>query len=329
MQDQIEDTTNGPRVVCLVSDELLAFEFGIAYEVFGLPRPEFGEDWYQFEVCTVKPGNIRASGGLQTFVDKGLEALLTADLIIIPGWPDISGPIPEEVTETLLQAVQNGSQIASLCSGVVVLAETGLLDNRKATTHWKFVDRISARFSSIQFDPEVLYVDEGDILTAAGSAAGIDLCLHIVRKNFGVERANHVARGLVMQPYREGGQSQFIQKPVPNNYEGVRIGAVIEGMRNNLSDELNVTDLAVEAGMSLRTFQRKFEATTGFSPRDWILQERLRSARELLESELKTPLEEVASSCGFGTLPTMRHHFRNKLGTSPSTYRKAFATPGM
>lgn len=327
MTDQMKGLKAGPKVVCLVSDELLAFEFGIAYEVFGLPRPEFGDDWYQFEVCAVKPGRIRASGGLHTTVDKGLELLPTADLIIVPGWPDISSPIPGDVVKALLQAHQNGAQIASLCSGVVVLAEAGLLNNRKATTHWKFVEKISKRFSGIQFDPDVLYVDEGNILTAAGSAAGIDLCLHIVRKNFGVARANQVARGLVMQPYREGGQSQFIQQPVPNNYEGPRMGAVIEAMRGNLSEELNIADLAADAGMSVRTFQRKFEATTGLSPRAWILNERLRSARELLENGLTVSLDEVAVTCGFGSLPTMRHHFRNKLRTTPSTYRKAFAPP--
>ena len=172
---------DGPLVVCLISNELLSFEFGIAYEVFGLPRPEFGSDWYRFETAAVIPGPIQSSGGLSVYVQNGLELIKDADLVIIPGWPDVSSRVAPAVVNALRDAHADGTRIASLCSGVVVLAETGFLDNRTATTHWRFVDTISKNYPLINFDPEVLYVDEGSVLTAAGSAAGMDLCIHIVR----------------------------------------------------------------------------------------------------------------------------------------------------
>lgn len=314
----------GPNVVCLISDELLAFEFGIAYEVFGLPRPEFADGWYRFGCAAVRPGTIRSSGGLPVCINQGLEALEEADLVVIPGWPDVESPVDPDVIEAVRQAHRRGARIASLCSGVVVLAEAGLLNNGKATTHWRFIDSIAPRFPLIQFDPDVLYVDRGTVLTAAGSAAGMDLCIHIVRQDFGVERANIVARGLIMPPHREGGQSQFIPQPVPKAYEASRIGAVVEHMRQNLGDSHPVEELAKMAGMSLRTFQRRFEALTGLPPSTWLMRERLRVACDLLEHTAEHGLEEIAALSGFGSLPTMRHHFRKALNTSPRSYRRVF-----
>ncbi|WP_063837679.1 transcriptional regulator FtrA [Pseudomonas veronii] len=314
----------GPNVVCLIADELLAFEFGIAYEVFGLPRPEFEDDWYQFGCAAVQPGTIRSSGGLPVYVERGLESLETADLIIIPGWPDIDSPVGRSVIDAVQRAHLRGARIASLCSGVIVLAEAGLLDNGKATTHWRFIDSIARRFPLVEFDPDVLYVDRGSILTAAGSAAGMDLCIHIVRRDFGVKRANVVARRLIMPPHREGGQSQFIPQPVPKAYEATRIGAVVEHMRQHLGESHPIEVLAQLAGMSLRTFQRRFEALTGLAPSAWLMRERLRVACELLEHTTEHGLEEIASLSGFGSLPTMRHHFRKTLKTSPRDYRRVF-----
>lgn len=326
MNEEYTDNT-GPRVVCLISDELLSFEFGIAYEVFGLPRPEFGSNWYSFGSAAAAPGEIRSSGGLPVYIKDGLEAIEKADLIIIPGWPDTTSPVQPEVISAVLQAHRNGARIASLCSGVIVLAEAGLLNNRKATTHWRFIESIARKFPLIEFNSDVLYVDEKSVLTAAGSAAGMDLCIHIVRQDFGVERANEVARGLVMPPHRAGGQSQFIPRPVPKAYEATRIGAVIEIMRKNLDQNHLVSDLAAQAGMSLRTFQRRFEATTGLPPSTWLLRERLHIACELLEHHQTSSLEDVAIQSGFGSLPTMRHHFRKYLNTSPSSYRRVFVGP--
>lgn len=322
--DAVSRKGSGPNVVCLISDELLAFEFGIAYEVFGLPRPESWDDWYRFGCAAVRPGRIRSSGGLPVYIEQGLEALKEADLIVIPGWPDIDSPIEQCVVEAVRQAHRHGARVASLCSGVVVLAEAGLLDSGKATTHWRFIDRIASRFPRVDFDPDVLYVDRGTILTAAGSAAGMDLCIHIVRQDFGVEKANIVARGLIMPPHREGGQSQFIPQPVPRAYEATRIGAVVEHMRQNLGDSHPVKDLAKLAGMSLRTFQRRFEALTGLPPSTWLMRKRLRVACELLECTTVHGLEEIALLSGFGSLPTMRHHFRKMLKTSPRSYRQVY-----
>ncbi len=315
----------GPHVVVLAYDGLCTFEFGIAYEVFGLPRPEMGEGWYRYSVCGVEPGPLRAAGGLTVSVDHGLDVLEKADLIVVPGWRSIDAEVPGALIDALCAAHQRGARIMSLCSGVAVLAATGLLRHRRATTHWRYVASISKRYPDINFDADVLYMDEGPILTAAGSAAGIDLCLHVVRGDFGAEAANSVARRLVLPPHREGGQAQFIQAPVPLEREGIRLSPLMDWMRQRLDEEQPISLLAAKAGMSHRTFQRRFESTTGLSVGEWLLKERLRHARELLEKEISGSLDDIAVASGFGTLATMRHHFRKRLGTSPRAYRKTFA----
>lgn len=317
--------TKGPLVAALAYDGLCTFEFGIAYEVFGLPRPEMGDSWYRFSVCGIEPGPLRAAGGLTVAVDKGLEVLEEADLIVVPGWRTIDAPVPAPLAAALRAAHQRGARIMSLCSGVAVLAGAGLLAERRATTHWRYVASVAARYPDITLDADVLYMDEGSILTAAGSAAGIDLCLHVVRGDFGPDAANSVARRLVVPPHREGGQAQFIAAPVLEEREGMRLGPLIEWMRESLSEEQPINLLAKRAGMSMRTFQRRFEAATGESVGEWLLKERLRHARDLLEKELAVSLDDIAISSGFGTLATMRHHFRTRLGTSPSAYRKSFS----
>lgn len=317
--------TNGPHVVTLVYDGLCTFEFGIAHEVFGLARPEMGEGWYRFSVAGVEPGPLRAAGGLTVSVDAGLEALAEADLIIVPGWRGIGEPVPGLLIEALQTAHRRGARVMSLCSGVAVLAAAGLLNGRRATTHWRYVEAIAAAYPDAAFDADVLYMDEGNTLTAAGSAAGIDLCLHVVRGDFGVEAANSVARRLVVPPHREGGQAQFIASPVPQEREGLRLGPLIEWMRERLFEELPIRMLAERAGMSTRTFQRRFEAATGDSVGEWLVKERVRLARELLEKQISSSLDDIAIACGFGTQATLRHHFRKRLGTSPAAYRKTFA----
>jgi AraC family transcriptional activator FtrA len=319
------NTLKGPHVVVLAYDGLCTFEFGIAYEVFGLLRPEMGEGWYRYSVCGIEPGPLKAAGGLTVSVDHGLEVLDEADLIIVPGWRSIDAEVPRDLIDALCAAHRRGARIMSLCSGVAVLAATGLLRHRHATTHWRYVASISNRYPDIIFDADVLYMDEGSLLTAAGSAAGIDLCLHVVRGDFGAEAANSVARRLVLPPHREGGQAQFIQAPVPQEREGIRLGPLIDWMRQRLDEEQPISLLAAKAGMSQRTFQRRFENTTGQTVGEWLLQERLRHARELLERAGGASLDDIAEASGFGTLATMRHHFRKRLGTSPGAYRKTFA----
>lgn len=317
----------GPLVAVLAYDRLCTFEFGVAYEVFGLPRPEMGEAWYRYSVCGIEPGPMRAAGGLTVTPDSGLSVLEEADLIIVPGWRDPGGAVPTDLVDALRQAHARGARLASLCSGVFVLAAAGLLDGHRATTHWRYADRLKACHPAITIMPDVLYVDEGSILTAAGSAAGIDLCLHIVRSDYGPDIANSVARRLVVPPHRDGGQAQFIERPVPRPREGARLSALIDWIRNHLDEDLTISRLAERAGMSIRTFQRRFEETTGSPPGEWIVLERLSRARELLEGPEGLALESVAELSGFGSVEALRHHFRSRLRTSPSAYRARFGKP--
>ncbi len=312
-------------VVALAYDRLSTFEFGIAVEIFGLPRPEMGADWYRFAVCAIEPGPLRAIGGFRIMADGGLELLQQADTIVIPGWRGAaSEPVPMALVEALRNAHGRGARLMSICSGVFVLAATGLLSGRRATTHWHYVQQLSQAHPDIQVEPDVLYVDEGRLLTSAGSAAGIDLCLHVVRADFGPEIANRLARRLVVPPHREGGQAQFIERPVPPAREGVRFAPLFDRMRQRLAEEQPIAALAAEAGMSTRTFLRRFKDATGLPPGEWLLTERLIRARELLETT-RNSIEDIAGATGFGSAAALRHHFRTRLGTSPAAYRGRFA----
>lgn len=317
--------TSGPRVAVLAYDGLCTFELGVAFEVFGLPRPEAGPGWYRYAACAAEPGPLRAAGGLTVAVEGGLDLVAEADLVVVPGWRGIDAPVPPAVIRALVDAHARGARLMSLCSGLAVLATTGLLDGRRATTHWRYADAIRARHPAIALDSRVLYVDEGRILTAAGSAAGIDLCLHVVRGDFGPDLANAVARRLVVPPHREGGQAQFIEAPVLRGHEAARLGPAIEAMRANLREDRPLAAMARLAGMSLRTFQRRFAAATGLPPGEWIVAERLRLARELLERPGRVSLAEVAEASGFRSPAGLRHHFRTRLGTSPAAYRRSFS----
>jgi len=316
---------NPPLVAVLAYDGLCAFEFGIAHEVFGLARPEMGPGWYRFRLVAAEPGELRVTGGLTVRPRGGLAALRQASLIIVPGWRGAQAPVPAPLIAALQAAHRRGARIASLCSGVFVLAAAGLLEGRRATTHWRYAAALAAAWPGITIEQDVLYVDAGSILTAAGSAAGIDLCLHIVRRDFGAAAANRVARRLVVPPHRDGGQAQFIERPVAAAHEGRRLGLLQDWMRDNLGGELPLAMLAGRAGMSLRSFQRRFEAATGMTPGAWIIQERLHHARALLEASPPPALEDVAMACGFGSAAILRHHFRRRLGTTPGDYRRRFA----
>ena len=311
-------------VVALAYDRLCTFEFGIAVEVFGLPRPEMGQDWYRFAVCAVDPGPLQATGGFHVMADGGLEILAEAGTIIVPGWRGaLSEPVPPALIEELRRAHERGARIMSICSGVFVLAAASLLSGRRATTHWHYVDQLAGAYPDIRVEPDVLYVDEGSVLTSAGSAAGIDLCLHVVRHDYGSEIANRLARRLVVPPHREGGQAQFVERPVPPIREGARLGPLFDRMRSRLAENQPVADLAAEAGMSVRTFLRRFKSATGMPPGEWLLAERLLRARELLETTTHS-IEDIAAASGFGSPATLRRHFRSRLGTSPAAYRIHF-----
>jgi len=272
-------------------------------------------------------GELRATGGFRLGGDGGLELLSEAGTIIVPGWRGADVPVPGALCEQLVAAHRRGARILSICSGVFVLAAAGLLDNRQATTHWRYTDLLQQRYPAIQVTPDVLYIDNGDVLTSAGSAAGIDLCLHLVRRDYGSVAANRVARRLVVSPHRDGGQAPFIQQAVPVAYEGHRLGALFDHLLANLAAPHSVGSLAKLVGMSPRTLLRRFAATTGKTPAKWLLNARLSRSQDLLENS-QLSIERIAEEVGFGSVATMRHHFRNQLSTTPLAYRRGFAASG-
>jgi AraC family transcriptional activator FtrA len=313
-------------VVALAYDGLCTFEFGVAAEIFGLDRPEMGNAWYRFRVAAIEPGPLRAMGGIRVAADGGLSLVESAGTIIVPGWRGADSPVPERLLKALRRAHKRGARLLSFCSGVFVLAATGLLDGRRATTHWRYSEALARAYPEVTVVPDVLYVDEGNVLTAAGSAAGIDLSLHLVRRDWGAAAANSVARRLVVPSHRDGGQAQFIEAPVPEAREGGRLGRVLERMRADPAGDTTIAKLARTAGMSRRTFLRRFKASTGTTPGAWLANARVARARELLKYSAYD-IEEIAAAAGFGSAATLRHHFRKHVKVSPSAYRRQFGTP--
>lgn len=322
----IPSTTSGPLVVAPIYDGLCTFEFSIVAEIFGLSRPEMGPHWYRFASAAVEPGWLRAHGGLRVMADGPADLLEQADLIVVAGWKGAHVPVPEALAQRLRLAWERGARLASICSGAFVLAATGLLDGRRAATHWRYAEALRQRHPAIQVDADVLYAEEDRILTSAGSAAGIDLMLHLVRKDFGVKAANSVARRLVMPPHRSGGQAQFIERPVqPDRLH--RLSDVLERMRAELHNDWTVERMAQSVLMSPRTFLRRFIEATGVPPGQWLIAERVAEAQRLLESSAM-PVEDIAARVGFGSVQVLRHHFRARLGLAPRDYRSMFsATP--
>ena len=317
-----EPRTGGPRVCALAYDGLCTFEFGIVVEVFALPRPELDVDWYSFSIAALDPGPLTATGGFTLATDGGLEQLDDADLIIIPGWRGIDEAVPSRLIGALRRAHERGARLASICSGVFVLAATGLLEGRRATTHWRYAHALQARFGAIDVIPDVLYVEEGQIITSAGSAAGLDMCLQILRNDYGPDITNQVARRLVMPAHREGGQAQFIPKPV-NDSQTASIGPLLDRIRASLHEDWDIARMSREGAISTRTLLRRFREATGLSPNAWLVAERVALARDLLETG-DLDIATIAWRCGFGAPETLRHHFRRLTGTSPSRYRMAF-----
>jgi AraC family transcriptional activator FtrA len=311
------------RVVALVYEGLCAFEFACAAEVFGLPRPELEPDWYRFETCALERRSIRGQYGMRIEADGGMDRLVQAGTVIVPGWRGIDTPVPAPLIEALREAHRRGARLLSICSGAFVLAATGLLDGKRATTHWRYVDALRSKYPLIDVNPDVLYIDEGGLLTSAGSASGLDLCLHLVRRDWGPDIANQVARRLVIPPHRDGGQAQFVERPVQNR-ERNALSPLLDRMRQHLNEAFTVPDMAKMVAMSERTFIRRFKETTGTTPADWLVMARVDQARALLEQS-PVPVEEIASQCGFGSATTMRHHFRRKVGVSPNVYRARFS----
>ena len=309
------------RVAILAYDGLCTFEFGIALEVFALPRPELNAPWYECRVFSWDRSPMRSMGGLMITAPHGRSTIDWADTIIVPGWSGIANEVPQQLCSKISKAHQKGKRLVSICSGVFVLAAAGILDNRKATTHWRYTAQLRAAFPTVQIENDALYVDEGQILTSAGSAAGLDLCLYIVRKDHGSKIANNVARRLVLPTHREGGQAQFIPPPVSHNADG--LASILDWLKAHIDEHHTIASMAAKAGLSERTFVRRFKDTTGTSPHAWLTSERIKCAREYLESTNLTT-NQIAEKSGFVTPETFRHHFRRALGVAPTAYRSAF-----
>ena len=312
------------RVVSVLVDGMTSFEPAVADEFFGTDRSALlGVPWYRYATCTPGRSPIRI-GNFAVSESRGLEALRRADTVVVAGWCDTERRGSGALMDGLRRAYGRGARMVSFCTGAFALAEAGLLDGRPATTHWAHADEFHARYPKVRLDPSVLYVDDGDVLTSAGSAASIDLAVHIVQRDFGADVANHVARNLVVPPHRRGGQAQFIQTPVGPPEECCDgLGAALEWANAHLDEEVTVARLAEVALMSPRHFARQFRATAGTTPHQWLLTQRLTRARSLLETTDHS-VEQVATRSGFGSAAALRLHFQRGLGTSPSAYRRTF-----
>lgn len=311
------------RIAVYVRDGLLAMELGIVHRLFGQARSDSGDPLYEVITCTDVPGPIRTDSDVRILVERGLDAVAEADTVIVPA-SDADYASDGDVS-TLFDGLST-QRLASICTGSFVLAAAGLLDGKRATTHWKSAARFADLYPQVLLDPNVLYTEDGNVLTAAGEASGIDLCLHMIRQDFGAAVANRVARGTVVPPHRNGGQAQYIDTPVPRTHSTSTADAQEWALRN-LRSTLSVEDLARHQAMSVRTFSRRFVAEVGVSPARWIVAQRVQRAREFLENTDLT-IERIAHDTGFGTATSLRNQLAAELGVSPSAYRATFRVCG-
>ncbi|WP_405159531.1 helix-turn-helix domain-containing protein [Nocardia sp. NBC_01499] len=309
------------RVVALAHPPQSTFELSCAAEVFGLERPGVPTR-YTFSVCTEHPGPVETYAGYAMLVTDGLDALDRADTVIVPGWLPVGEAPSPAVIRSLRRAHDRGARLVSICTGAFALAHTGLLDGRRATTHWARADELAARFPAVDIDRDVLYVDDGDVATSAGAGAGIDLCLHLVRTDHGAGYAAQVARSMVMPPHREGGQLQYAAPPHPAQIDG-SLAPLLEWVTGRLDEPLMVEDLAARAALSPRTLARRFTDQLGIGPGQWLLAQRIAAARELLETS-DLPVDAVARRTGLSSATNLRRRFLRALGTTPGAYRRAF-----
>ncbi|WP_246127249.1 GlxA family transcriptional regulator [Embleya hyalina] len=302
-------------------------ESSIPISVFGVDRRDAGVPNYRLLVCAAEPGPLRTTGGVELIAPYGLDALARAGTVIVPAWHSPSRMPPPPVLEALRRAHREGARIVGLCGGAFVLAAAGLLDDRPATTHWMYAPALAKRYPKVRVDPRELYVDDGDILTSAGTAAGIDLCLHLVRLDHGPDAANALARRLVVPAHRIGGQAQYMDLTLPEEISGDPLATVISWALENLAERFDIEQLATRAYMSRRTFDRRFRTLTGSAPLQWLLTQRVLQAQRLLETT-DLQVEEIARRCGFRSPVALRGHFRKQLGVPPASYRETFRTRG-
>lgn len=309
-----------PLVCAIAYDGLCTFEFGIAVELFALPRPEF-KHWYRFASVKAEPGLLRAIGGITIDAEGDLTMLQEASLILVPGWRGAEIPVPTALCAALRSAHARGARVASICSGVFVLAAAGLLDGKTATTHWRYTDQLASQFPKVTVDPDVLFVECDGIYTSAGSAAGLDLGLHIIRQDYGARAAASVARRLVLPAQRDGGQRQFVPRPEPMARIGSNLAALQDEIRKSLDESWPIARMAKVAGTSARSLARRFHEETAVTPIQWLTAERVLRAAELLENG-DIPLLDVSHACGFGSAETFRREFRKLIGVPPVKYRE-------
>ncbi|GHA17096.1 transcriptional regulator FtrA [Arenicella chitinivorans] len=307
------------QVAILAYDGVAFFELACAVELFALPRPEFA-NWYQSRVVTFDHTDLTSTAGIGLRTEV-VDSLANVDLLLIPSWPVRQNQIPQRVSEAVCNLHKQGKQILSFCSGAFLLGYLGLLNGRKATTHWRYADLFQELFPSVQYQHDVLYVMHQDIGCSAGSAAAIDLGLEQIRQDFGLEMANTVAQRLVMSPHRKGGQSQFVAAPMPKQYNP--ISPILDWATSHISSPFTVADMAAQASMSRRSFDRHFRQHVGCSPKQWLIGQRIDHARQLLQ-ETGFDIERVAGHSGFESATALRHHFRQQLGVSPRQYRDQF-----
>lgn len=313
------------RVAVPVLDGMPLFDIGVAGEVFGMPRPDVLDRPYVVQTCGVGDAPVRTQGaGLTVTPDADLDALRSADTVVVPALSSFDADVPRELVVALQDAADRGARVASVCTGAFALAAAGLLDGRRATTHWMHAGALAERFPAVEVDAAVLYVVDGPVATSAGTAAGIDLCLELLRRDHGTAAAAEVARRLVVPPHRQGGQAQYVSTPLPPA-QASSLAPLLDWARSHLDQPLTLAVLARQASTTTRTLTRRFSAETGVPPLQWLTSERVRRARQLLE-DTDHGIEDVAAACGLGTAANLRIHFARETGSTPTAYRAAFTT---
>ncbi|MDN6881976.1 helix-turn-helix domain-containing protein [Variovorax sp. CAN2819] len=311
-------------VAVVAFDGISPFHLSVPCMVFGEDRTEAGAPRFRVQVCAPAPGELRTNAGFSLVVPHGLEAIRRARIVVVPSWRDDCSAAPPELIRALQAAHRRGAIVVGLCLGAFVLAEAGLLDGRPATTHWKLAPAFAKQYPKVKLQPEVLYVDDGNVLTSAGTAAGIDCCLHLLRVRHGAETANRAARRMVVAPHRQGGQAQYIEQPVPATAERDRLAPLLEWLGRHLDKPHELDDLARRALMSRRNFTRRFRESTGTTVGQWVQNQRLALAQRLLETT-DHPVERIATGAGFGSAVSLRKHFVSAFKVSPTAYRQQFS----
>ncbi|MER8803492.1 helix-turn-helix domain-containing protein [Mesorhizobium sp. M0184] len=313
-----------PAVAAIAFDGISPFHLSVPCLVFGADRTELGLPRFDFRVCAIEDGPIRTDAGLTISVPHRLSALDDADIVIVPSWKDLGSSPPAALIDALLGAHERGALIVGLCLGTFAVAATGLLSGRRAATHWAYADQLQELYPDILVEPEVLYIDNGDVVTSAGVAAGLDCCLHVVRARYGAEAALRLARQIVLSPHRQGGQAQFIERPIARTGNADRFTQALETVRKTLGGPHSLDSVAGLAGLTRRTFTRRFQKTIGTSFGDWLTDQRVQLAQQLLEATEKS-MDTVAFEAGFGSATSLRQHFAARLRTSPAQYRREFS----